>query len=385
MEYFLEEVSKIMSKDFCELKPTDTVGKALHIMRDYDISVILVMHKRKARRLVSSRHLLRAGVFPNTRLISIAKPAPYLVPDDIILDAAQALVSYKVEAVPVIDSNNVVLGLVTRRDIIKYALEIGWLQPFNVKDAMLKPVIASPSDSASKVRRLIMNHATRQVFIVEDDRLIGVVGIEDILEKIYSITVNRSTTGEIIGETEKILSHPAKFIMSRPIFTVNVEDKLSKAAEIMLKLGVFSTPVLEENSVVGTITRYSIVRMVAALAIMKSLPLSFKGLGKIPQHLLDLANIGISKTLERIARTTKLWEGRVIIKWQNTEGERTLYIFEISIVTAKGIFTASKSGWEPIQVFINALKALERQCEKTLTKKRKAERKKRRMDLFSQL
>ncbi|RLE65159.1 MAG: hypothetical protein DRJ47_06015 [Thermoprotei archaeon] len=349
-------------------------------MRNHDVSVVFIMFRKGAVRFVSSLHLLETGVFPNTKLGSIARPAPSLMLYDTILDSAKILDSYRIEAVPILDSNESILGIVTRYDVIKYALSTGWLDEFNVKDVMSTNLVtASPLDQTDKVRRLLFDNAARQVLIVEDGKLVGVVGIKDILEKIYSITVSCSTLGEVIGETDRILSHPAKFVMSRPVFTVNVEDRLSKAIEIMMA-GEFCAPVLEGGSVVGIITRGDVVKMISALALMKTLPLSFKGLEKIPRHLLDLADIGVSKTLERLARTTDLFEGRIVIKQQNKEGERTLYIFEMSAKVAKDIVTASKKGWEPIQTFINTLNSLRRQSEKVLTKKRKAERKRKLMD-----
>jgi len=382
MKYFLKKVSKIMTEDFCTLKPSDTTGDALHIMREHGISVILIKLRKKAVRLVSSRHLLKAGVYPKTRLGSIAMPAPNIMFDDTILDAAKALVSFRIEAVPVRDPNGDLLGIVTRYDIMKYALEMGWLEPFNVKDAMsTSPITISPSDSAGKARRILLDNTTRHVLVVKNNKLVGMVGVEDVLEKIYSITVRRSTRGEFVGETGRILSHPVKFIMSRPVFTVDVEDKLPTVVKIMMKMGVFSVPVMERDSVVGIISKGDIVKKIAALAIMKTIPLSFKGLEKMPQRLLDLTDTGISRTLEKLIRTTGLFEGRVVIKWQNREGKRTLYIFEVSAKAAEGIVTASETGWEPVQAFISALRMLERQSEKAITKKRKAERKRKMQDL----
>ncbi|RLE93863.1 MAG: hypothetical protein DRJ55_03305 [Thermoprotei archaeon] len=379
MEYFLENISEVMSKDFLVLKPADTAEKALGLMRESGVSVILVISKKKDLRLVSSLHLLEAGDFPNTKLGSIARPAPRFTPNDAILDAAKALVSHRIEAVPILDRNENILGIVTRNDIVKYALKTRWLDTFKVKDAMsTNLVIASPLDSASKVRRLIVNHGIKQVLIIgEDGKLVGIVKIRDLLERIYGITVRRSTVGERVGETNRPLSHRAKGIMSRPVITVNTEGNLSEAAEIMLTKE-HCIPVLEEGYVVGVITRSDIIKMIAALDMMPTLPVTFKGIEKIPEHLFDRASAGISRTLERFARTTDLFEGRVVVKQKNREGSRALYIFEVSAKIAKNMFSASKSSWEPLKAFIKALRSLERQSEKAKTKKRKAERRRKR-------
>ena len=376
MEPFLEKISKIMTRDVFTINSNATISKALPIMRDYDISVLPVISGRRIIGLISRLHILEAGITPNTKVGSIAEPAPNLSLDTLILDAAKMLVSHKFEALPVLDNNGNLAGIVARYDIVKYALEKKWLDKFKVRDVMsINLVTASPSDSIGKVRKLIMNHAIRQIPIVDNGKLIGIVSIRDILERVYSITLRRSTVGEFVGETESIFSRPVKSIMSRPVFTVNVNDKLSEAGRIMIEKGFFSTPVVDKSSVVGIITRGDIVRLIAALILEISLPLSFKGLENLPPHLIGLANTSVSRTFDRIARTVDLFEGSVVIKKQREAGLRNIYFVEVSAETARGVFTASEKGWEPIQSLNSALRLLERQVEKELAKKREAKRK----------
>ena len=123
--------------------------------------------------------------------------------------------------------------------------------------------------------------------------------------------------------------------------------------------------------------------MISALALVKTLPLSFKGLENLPPHLLDLANTSVSRTFDRIARTVDLFEGSVVVKRQRETGTRNIYFVEVSARTARGVFTASEKGWEPIQSLNNALRLLERQVEKALAKKREAKRKRKQFYLFS--
>ncbi len=365
-----------MSRNFITLKPTDNARKALHLMRDRKASVILIASKRRILGFVSSLHLLEAGNFPGAKLGSIARPAPSFTSSDTVLDVAKALVSHRMAAVSVLDSKGAVLGIVTSYDIVKYALRTGWLEMFSLKDVMSTDLVtAAPSDPVDKVRRMIVNRRVKQVLIIGDyGKLVGVVGIGNILDKIYGIALSRSTFGEVSGKTSRTLSCQAKSIMARPVSTVDVGDRLSKAAGVMIK-GGFAAPVLERGSVVGIVSRSDIVKMIAALDLMPGLPVTFKGFKRIPEHLRDRANTGISRTLERFARTTDLFEGRMIVKQKSTGSGRTLYIFETSAKTAGSMILASKSGWEPIQAFNKALRSLERQNEKVLARKRKAERK----------
>ena len=87
--------------------------------------------------------------------------------------------------------------------------------------------------------------------------------------------------------------------MSRPVATIGINDELSKAAEIIIR-GEHCVPVLEDGRIVGVITSGSIVEAIAELDVMPSLPVSFKGLEKIPRHLRERINVSVSRTLERL-------------------------------------------------------------------------------------
>ena len=59
-------------------------------------------------------------------------------------------------------------------------------------------------------------YGVSHVPIMDDGKLVGMIGIQDILENIYW-PQRRQTTGDIVGEKIETLSVPAKGIMSGPV------------------------------------------------------------------------------------------------------------------------------------------------------------------------
>jgi len=376
MEDFLKSVSEIMVEDVFTINHDEAINKALSIMRDYDISVLPVLRGRKVIGLIDRLRILETGFSPYTKAGSIAEPAASLKPDDTILDAARMLVALKFEALPVLDDKEELVGIVARYDIVKYTLDIKWLDEFKVKDVMSTNLITiTPNESIGKARKLLINRGIRQLPVVDGNKLVGIISIRDILERMYSIKLKRARAGEVVGETEYIFSRPVKSIMSRPVFYVKVDDPLSRAGKIMVEEGFFSTPVVDKKGPAGIITRGDIVRLVASRILEITLPISFKGLENLQPHLVGLANVKISKTFNRIAKTLDLFEGSIVLKKQRVKGERNIYFVEVSAETARGVFSASEKSWDPIQALTGALKILEKQVEKAIVRKRDAKRK----------
>ncbi|RLE64127.1 MAG: hypothetical protein DRJ38_06085 [Thermoprotei archaeon] len=378
MEDFLKEISNIMVRDVITINHDEPVSKALSIMRDYDISVLPVIQDNKLIGLIDRLRILESGFSPNTKTGSIAESSPSLSPRDTILDTARTLVAHKFEALPVLDDKKKLVGIVARYDIVKYAYNIKWLDKFRVKDVMSTNLITiSPHDSIGKARKMLVSHAIRQLPVVDGNKLIGIVSIRDILERVYSVKLKRARMGEVVGETESIFSRPVKSIMSRPVFYVNVEDRLSKVGEIMIEKEVFSTPVVDRKGPVGIVTRGDIVRLIASRVLEVMLPISFKGLEYLQPHLVGLVNVRASKTFNRLIKMVDVFEGSIVLKKQRVEGTRNIYFAEVSAKTARGVFSVSEESWDAVQAIVNALKLLEKQVEKSITRKREAKRRKR--------
>jgi CBS domain-containing protein len=129
-----------------------------------------------------------------------------LSPDATVGEAALLMRSSGHGALPVVDEDGKLLGLITkfplvRRLLPKYLEQVGDLyrtgefKPFQDKVAEVallpvsdlmdpKPLTASEDTPLAEVASMMIMHDARQVLIVEEDRLIGVVGMQDIVDMI---------------------------------------------------------------------------------------------------------------------------------------------------------------------------------------------------------
>lgn len=129
-----------------------------------------------------------------------------LSPDATVGEAALLMRSSGHGALPVLDEDGKLLGLITkfplvRRLLPKYLEQVGDLyrsgefKPFQdkvekvallpVSDLMNpEPLTASEDTPLAEVASMMIMHDARQVLIVEEERLIGVVGMQDIVDMI---------------------------------------------------------------------------------------------------------------------------------------------------------------------------------------------------------
>ena len=127
-------------------------------------------------------------------------------PETTVGEAALLMSSSGHGALPVVDEDGKLLGLLTKTPLVrrllpKYLEQVGDLfrsgefKPFrdNVEKVALlsvtdlmnpKPLTATEDTPLAEVAAMMIMQSQRQVLIVEGDRLIGVVGMQDIVDMI---------------------------------------------------------------------------------------------------------------------------------------------------------------------------------------------------------
>jgi magnesium transporter len=133
LEYDEDSVGRIMTRDLVRVAEDATVGDALRMIRSLEevpdpllaVYVVAVDDPNALRGLVRLRTLILAD--PATPLADVLdEDAPTVSPDDRAESAARVLAEYNLLAVPVLDENRHLLGIVTVDDALAVLLPEVW-------------------------------------------------------------------------------------------------------------------------------------------------------------------------------------------------------------------------------------------------------------------
>jgi CBS domain-containing protein len=126
-----------------------------------------------------------------------------------------------------------------------------------VKDAMVSKVVtASPNQTILDASKDMYKENVGSLIVIEDDKAIGIVTREDIINKVVSNDIQPS----------KIT---LKDIMTGNLISCSPEDDISYAAILMSKNRYERIPVVSEGKLVGIISTREIARVApAALEVM---------------------------------------------------------------------------------------------------------------------
>jgi CBS domain-containing protein len=160
------------------------------------------------------RCTMRADEVMTTNVVTVG-------PNATVKEVARLLVARGINAVPVVDPQGRLVGIVSERDLIplethedplRHALPVqngegNGNVPKAVEEVMSKDVIALPPDAdIADLARLMLDHRIKQIPIVRGSRVVGIVTRRDVLK------VLARTDSEIHLELENLLDDEVRII-----------------------------------------------------------------------------------------------------------------------------------------------------------------------------
>lgn len=119
-----------------------------------------------------------------------------------------------------------------------------------------KLIVASPSDSVRAAWGLLREHQIRHLPVVEDGRLVGIITDRDIRLVFPSALTSAKADEDPYDALEKV---PVQEIMATRVVTVAPAASIADAAHILLEKRIGGLPVVEEDRLVGIITKDDIL------------------------------------------------------------------------------------------------------------------------------
>ncbi|MBC7101426.1 MAG: CBS domain-containing protein [Methanobacteriales archaeon] len=265
----IKEAAEIMVKNkFRRLPITDPgTGKLLGIITSMDILDFLGGgDKSKILEEKYDDNFLAAINEPVRKIMT--RNVKYITLKDSITDAVEKMLKYNIGALPVVNHEKKLVGIVSERDFV--FLMAGILNDEIVADHMTENLITTtpgtPIEGASKImvrnkfRRLPIVGEERKTPHPEKEKLVGIVTSTDILEFLGS---NKVFDTIKTNSAEEALNTPVSEIMEKKVVTINSTSTLGQLYEIMAKNGIGGVPVVDYDELLGIITESDLLKAIA--------------------------------------------------------------------------------------------------------------------------
>jgi CBS domain-containing protein len=272
------------------ITPTDPVARAKNLMLRYRVKRLVVIDHGKPIGVVSMRDLAeRLGRGTSTWRhrpidhISVArvmsKGIVGVAPGTDLGKAAKLMVRHGIGSLVVLDGKELA-GIVTKTDLARCFVEqLGGRA--KVRELMSTDIVTvNRMHSLAHVVELMKNHGISRVVVANGKKPIGVVTESDValaqLEKpaegIGQRRVRYTRKAERAGRpryryVKYIALLTAEDVMRSGLLTIGGEEDAARAAGLMLEHGIGGLPVVEDEKLVGILTKTDLAKGIAKLGV----------------------------------------------------------------------------------------------------------------------
>lgn len=110
-------------------------------------------------------------------------------------------------------------------------------------------ISVSPEDTLKKVKNLLMMHNIRHLVVLKDNNLEGILSHSDIDKFFYK---SNSAYNEM--QIKLMESVTAKQLMTKSVHTLQHDDSIKEAAEILALCSYHALPVMMDEKLIGIVT-----------------------------------------------------------------------------------------------------------------------------------
>ena len=271
------DIMAIASKDIVTLPPTTNIMGTAKTMLKYgfrrvpiadagtnrlvgiitSLDIVDFLGGGLRHNIVKNRYKgnLAAAINEDVREI-MKKDVVSLGVNDNISNAIKTMIEKNIGGIPIVDDDNVVVGIVSERDFVRTVADITTSKSVN-KYMSNKVVTASPDISVGEATRTMIEKGFRRIPIVKEDVLLGIVTASDVMRYLGSGEIFQKL---LTGDVSDAFKVPLKSLILRDIVWTNSSIDIGEAAALMLKNKVGALPIIDDGELCGILTERDIIK-----------------------------------------------------------------------------------------------------------------------------
>ena len=257
------KIKDIMTKDIIYVDKDQDLQYVLDLMKKHDVTKIPVLENKKLTGIITDNIIayklgsIRKRSISTSRLHASSvteKQIRVISPNDEIKEILKTVGQPGPTMLPVVEKDKLV-GVITKADLLKLVSSKKLL-----KDLMQKDIISvSPDDRIIHARRRMIDEDVARIPVIKDGKLVGIVSDFEIacafatLKKSISLGHQKHQLDEML-----VID-----VMKTPVIWTTSSLTASDAAKLMIKYNVGALPILQDNMLVGIVTRTDLLKTIS--------------------------------------------------------------------------------------------------------------------------
>jgi CBS domain-containing protein len=256
------KVKEIMTTKIISVDKDDSLKRVLDLMQKYDITKIPVLEEKKFFGLATDNVIayklgsIRKRGITASRLHASSvteKEVKVVSPDEDVKNILKTVGEPGPTMLPIVENGKLV-GLVTKADLLPLVKNKNQLHSIMQK----KVHVVSIDDRVINARRIMITENVARLPVLEEKKLVGIISDIEIalafasLKKAFSLGKQKHRLDELL----------VKDVMRSPVVWTNPSMSIADAAQLMLNQNIGALPLMENEKLVGMVTRTDLLRSI---------------------------------------------------------------------------------------------------------------------------
>ena len=350
-------VEKVMTAEFPTVSSDDRISDALSVMRETKYQDIPVVDNGEFVGMVSYASILRKkSVTLDAKVKNFIRQLPSVTSDMQITKIAEMMVSNNCRQLPVVNGKKII-GIVRRTMLLDIVRDIKALKEIKVWEIMSNPVESvRANDLMDDALDLMIREDYRTIPVVNDtNNVIGIVGMREIIDN------NWKKDNKTIGDLEKSSRSQitVESIALTSVKTIAWDSDISEAVDEMREYSISTIPVVEGKELVGVLTEYDIIELLAACRERDMLFVQISGLEDDEKDAVDAIYADIENMVTKVSKIYKPESFNMHVSRYNDVGGNYKYSISARLFINGEAIMAKQVGWDLIQTAGDLITKLE--------------------------
>lgn len=350
-------VEKVMTAEFPTVSSDDRISDALSVMRETKYQDIPVVDNGEFMGMVSYASILRKkSVTLDAKVKNFIRQLPSVTSDMQITKIAEMMVSNNCRQLPVVNGKKII-GIVRRTMLLDIVRDIKALKEIKVWEIMSNPVESvRANDLMDDALDLMIREDYRTIPVVNDtNNVIGIVGMREIIDN------NWKKDNKTIGDLEKSSRSQitVESIALTSVKTIAWDSDIAEAVDEMREYSISTIPVVEGKELVGVLTEYDIIELLAACRERDMLFVQISGLEDDEKDAVDAIYADIENMVTKVSKIYKPESFNMHVSRYNDVGGNYKYSISARLFINGEAIMAKQVGWDLIQTAGDLITKLE--------------------------
>ena len=350
-------VEQVMTAEFPTVSSDDRISDALSVMRETKYQDIPVEDNGEFMGMVSYASILRKkSVTLDAKVKNFIRQLPSVTSDMQITKIAEMMVSNNCRQLPVVNGKKII-GIVRRTMLLDIVRDIKALKEIKVWEIMSNPVESvKANDLMDDALDIMIREDYRTIPVVNDtNNVIGIVGMREIIDN------NWKKENKTIGDLEKSSRSQitVESIALTSVKTIAWDSDIAEAVDEMREYSISTIPVVEGKDLVGVLTEYDIIELLAACRERDMLFVQISGLEDDEKDAVDAIYADIESMVTKVSKIYKPESFNMHVSRYNDVGGNYKYSISARLFINGEAIMAKQVGWDLIQTAGDLINKLE--------------------------